>query len=88
MADKEDAWETRVVRKTRKRTHQGDDMKVVVDFSICDLHGLCVEAAPEVFQIGDDGALHVLNETPEQGLRAKVDRAVRECPTGAISIEE
>ena len=36
-------------------------MKVVVDFSICDLHGLCVEAAPEVFQIGDDGALHVLN---------------------------
>jgi len=63
-------------------------MKVVVDFSICDLHGLCVEAAPEVFQIGDDGALHILNETPEQGLRAKVDKAVRECPTGAISIKE
>ena len=30
-------------------------MKVVVDLSICDLHGLCVEAAPEVFEIGDDG---------------------------------
>jgi ferredoxin len=52
-------------------------MKVVVDLSICDLHGLCVEAAPEVFQIGDDGALHVL-----------IEKAVRECPTGAISIEE
>jgi ferredoxin len=63
-------------------------MKVVVDLSICDLHGLCVEAAPEVFQIGDDGALHVLTETPETALRANVDRAVRECPTGAISIEE
>ena len=63
-------------------------MKVVVDLNVCDLHGLCVEAAPEVFEIGDDGALHVLNETPEQGLRAKVDKAVRECPTGAISIEE
>ena len=61
-------------------------MKVVVDFSICDLHGLCVEAAPEVFQIGDDDALHILNETPPDGLRAKVDKAVRECPTGAISI--
>ena len=63
-------------------------MKVVVDLSICSLHGLCVETAPEVFEIGDDGALHVLNETPPEGLRGKVNRAVRECPTGAISIEE
>ena len=63
-------------------------MKVVVDLSVCNLHGLCVETAPEVFEIGDDGALHVLNETPPEGLRAKVDKAVRECPTGAISIEE
>jgi ferredoxin len=63
-------------------------MKVVVDLNICNLHGLCVETAPEVFQIGDDGELHVLNETPPEDLRAKVGRAVRECPTGAISIEE
>ena len=56
--------------------------------NLCDLHGLCVEAAPEVFEIGDDGALHVLNETPGDELRAKVEKAVRECPTGAISIEE
>ena len=63
-------------------------MKVVVDLSVCNLHGLCVETAPEVFEIGDDGVLHVLNETPLEGLRAKMDRAVRECPTGAISIEE
>ncbi len=62
-------------------------MKVVVDLSICNLHGLCVDTAPEVFEIGDDGALHVLNETPPESLRAKVERAVRECPTSAISIE-
>ena len=63
-------------------------MKVLADLNACDLHGLCVEAAPEVFEIGDDGVLHVLIETPEQSLRAKVDKAVRECPTGAISIAE
>ena len=63
-------------------------MKVVVDLSVCNLHGLCVETAPEVFEIGNDGALHVLKETPPEDLRAKVDRAVRECPTGAISIEK
>ena len=61
-------------------------MKIVVDLNVCDLHGLCVEAAPEVFQIGDDGELHVLLEAPPEDLRAKVDKAVRECPTGAISI--
>ena len=74
-------------QRNRRAANREDDMKVVVDLSICDLHGLCVEAAPEVFQIGDDGALHVLIETPPEGLRAKVDKAVRECPTGAISIE-
>jgi ferredoxin len=63
-------------------------MKVVVDLSMCDLHGLCVETAPEVFEIADDGALRVLDEHPPDGLRAKVEKAVRECPTGAISIEE
>ena len=45
-------------------------MRVVVDLSACDLHGLCVEAAPDVFEIGDDGVLHVLIETPAEGLRA------------------
>ena len=63
-------------------------MKVVVDVNLCNLHGLCVETAPEVFEIGDDGVLHVLNETPPESLRAKVDAAVRGCPTSAISIEE
>ena len=63
-------------------------MKVVVDLSKCELHGLCVETAPEVFQIDDDGALQVLNETPPESLRAKMVTAVRECPTGAIAIEE
>ena len=63
-------------------------MKVVVDVSLCNLHGLCLETLPEVFKIGDDGVLHVLDETPPESLRAKVDKAVRECPTGAIFIEE
>ena len=50
-------------------------MKVVVDLNVCDLHGLCVETAPEVFEMGDDGALRVLNATPPEDLRGKVDKA-------------
>jgi len=66
----------------------GNSYKVLVDLNVCDLHGVCVEAAPEVFEMGDDGVLRILIETPGEGLRAKVDAAVRECPTGAISIKE
>jgi ferredoxin len=63
-------------------------MKVVVDLNVCDLHGLCVETAPEVFEIGHDGTLHVLNAAPPEDLRGKMKKAVRDCPTGAISIED
>lgn len=62
-------------------------MKVVVDFDLCQSHGLCTQAAPEVFELRDDGFLYILNETPGEELRKKVQAAVRECPTSAIKLE-
>ena len=62
-------------------------MKVVVDFDLCQSHGLCTQAAPEVFELRDDGFLYVLNEAPGEELRKKLETAVRECPTGAIKLE-
>ena len=62
-------------------------MKVVVDFELCQSHGLCTQAAPEVFEIRDDGFLYILQENPPDSLRKKVETAVRECPTGAIKLE-
>lgn len=62
-------------------------MKVVVDFDLCQSHALCTQAAPEVFEVRDDGFLYVLQESPPDGLRAKVQKAVSECPTGAIKLE-
>lgn len=62
-------------------------MKVVVDFDLCCNHGLCVDAAPEVFDL-KDGGLVVLDAAPPDSLRAKVDKAVRECPTAAIAVED
>ena len=62
-------------------------MKVVVDFDICQSHGLCTQAAPEVFELRDDGFLYILNEAPPEALRKKLQTAARECPTGAIKIE-
>lgn len=63
-------------------------MKVVVDFEVCMGNGHCMLAAPEVFNVHDDGTLEVLIENPDETLRAKVAEAARVCPTQAITIAE
>lgn len=63
-------------------------MRVVVDFDLCEANGICMEVAPEVFQLDEDDKLHVRVERPAPALRAKVEAAVRRCPRQAISIQE
>lgn len=62
--------------------------RVVADLDACEANGLCEAAAPEVFEVGDDDLVHVLDERPGAALRAKVDEAVRKCPKQALSIVE
>jgi len=63
-------------------------MRVIVDFDVCQSNALCMTAAPEVFEVRDDGFLYVLNETPDESLRDKVLEAKRLCPTQAITVED
>jgi ferredoxin len=63
-------------------------MRVVVDYDRCESNALCMAAAPEVFEVRDDDLLYVLDETPPEALRAKVEAAARACPKAAISIED
>lgn len=63
-------------------------MRVVVDFDKCKSNALCMAAAPEVFEVRDDNFLYVLQEEPADDVRAKVDEAVRVCPTQAISLAD
>ena len=44
-------------------------------------------AAPEVFEVRDDGFLYILQEEPGEELRAKVVEAAMLCPTQAITVE-
>lgn len=62
-------------------------MKIVVDFDRCQSNALCMSAAPEVFEVRDDGYLYILQENPDDALRGKVEEAARLCPTQAITIE-
>lgn len=61
---------------------------VRVDRELCQGHGQCVESAPEVFDIRDDGYAHVLQTagTPEQLQRVK--EAMSRCPMDAITVDE
>lgn len=63
-------------------------MRVIVDFDLCQGHGMCEGEAPEVFKLGDDGMLTVLQEEPPQELRDKLLAAEKYCPTMAITIED
>ncbi len=62
--------------------------KVVVDFDVCESNAICMAVAPEVFEVRDDDFLYLLNENPSDGLRPKVEQAVRQCPKQAIAIVE
>ena len=63
-------------------------MKIVVDFDSCESNALCMGIAPEVFEVRDDDFLYILMEEPPEGLRSKVEEAVRRCPKQAISIQD
>ena len=63
-------------------------MKIIVDFDTCNSNAVCMGIAREVFEVRDDNFLYILQEQPPEQLRAKIEEAVRSCPTGSISIEE
>jgi len=61
--------------------------KVVVDFDLCESNATCMGIAPDIFEVRDDDFLYILNETPRDDQRAKVEEAVERCPKQAISLE-
>ena len=62
--------------------------RVVVNFDLCESNAICMEVAPEVFEVRDDDFLYILDESPGADLRPKVVEAVQRCPKQAISIAE
>lgn len=63
-------------------------MKIVLDETKCSSLGMCESVAPDFFEVGDDGALQLLDEAPPEDKRALIEEAVAACPTAALSIED
>ena len=63
-------------------------MKIVVDYDLCEANAVCMDVCPECFRVEDDDTLTILVERPPEGLRKKVEEAVRLCPRQALSLKE
>jgi ferredoxin len=61
-------------------------LKVIVDYELCEANGLCVDAAPEVFDLDENDNLQLLQRQPADSLREKVEKAVRLCPKAALRL--
>ncbi len=62
--------------------------KIVVDFDACESNGICMDLAPEVFEVRDDGFLYILQEYPSDEVMPTVEEVIPRCPTQAISLVE
>ena len=63
-------------------------MRIVVDRTKCSSIGLCEAAAPDIFEIGPDGALTILMDDVPADRRIDLEQACENCPTQALSIED
>ncbi|MFD6891731.1 ferredoxin [Streptomyces sp. NPDC059957] len=60
-------------------------MQITVDMNLCESHGQCVFAAPEVFSFDDEDYL-VYDSAPDSALLDKAVKAAAVCPARAITV--
>ena len=58
------------------------------DFGACQGYANCVDAAPETYDIDDDGVVVLLREEISPEERPRIEEAARSCPVNALSIED
>lgn len=61
-------------------------MRIRVDHELCESNGVCVRLVPEVFELTDDDRLRLKQAQPPDGLRERLEHAVRRCPKQALAL--
>lgn len=61
-------------------------MKLVVDRDLCEANGVCLNAAPEAFELDDEDVLHLkVVEPSDEAQRERLEAAIQSCPRTALS---
>lgn len=63
-------------------------MRILVDYVRCEGHGLCEQAAPEIFQLDEDGELHLRQDEVDPASEPAAAAAIRVCPVAALSLQQ
>lgn len=63
-------------------------MRIHIDPDRCTGHGVCEAIAEDIFEVGDDGLVRLLQDPPPEKRREDIDQAVQQCPTLALRLEE
>jgi ferredoxin len=63
-------------------------VKISVDNEKCTGHGICESLAEDVFEVGEDGLVHLLAPAPSDEQRDAVREAVEQCPAQALALQD
>ena len=61
-------------------------MRIDADRDRCECHGLCADAAPEIYDLDDDAVVVLLHETVPPELERQADAGARVCPVAALRV--
>lgn len=61
-------------------------MRVEVDLAKCTGHGICESIAEDVFEVQDDGTVHIHDATRPESDRGRMQQAVTQCPAAALRL--
>ncbi|NEY33096.1 ferredoxin [Streptomyces sp. PRKS01-65] len=60
-------------------------MQITVDMNLCESHGQCVFAAPEIFSFDDEDRL-LYEAAPDDALLGQARKAAAVCPVRAVTV--
>jgi ferredoxin len=63
-------------------------LRLIADRDTCQGYGNCITAAPDVYDIDDDGKVVLLVDAIDEADHGRVEEANRSCPVNALSFEE
>jgi len=61
-------------------------MRVEVDLDKCTGHGICESIAEDVFEVQEDGTVHIDQPDRPEPDRDRMQQAVTQCPAAALRL--
>ena len=63
-------------------------MRIEVDLDKCTGHGICESIAEDVFEVQDDGTVHIDEHERPESDHDRMQRAVTQCPAAALRLTD